>query len=114
MVAVRRRIGESQRGLLDDLVSCRQPVLVLAKVLFPRGDPEDLDEAIAVFSIPVQLPSGRAGSESGEPELIHRSQELGLTLRCDGEVDGDEHGSGIGFGVEGHPRVVPIDRWLRI
>ena len=59
------RIGESQRRLLDHLISCRQAPLVLTEVFFPGGNPEDFDEAIPMFGVSVQLPSGRTGTKSG-------------------------------------------------
>src|SRR6187200_3640498 len=56
-------VGEG--GLLDGLVLEREPTVVLALVLLPTGDLELLDEGSRVFTDPVDLPSGGAGTEPG-------------------------------------------------
>ena len=114
MISVHRGIGEGQRGLLDHLVGSGEAALVLAEVFLPGGHPEDLHEPIRMFAVSVYLPAGRPSSEPGEPELVHRSQEGRLPLRRDGEMNCDQHLSGIQSGFEGNPWVAPVGDGLRV
>jgi hypothetical protein len=109
-----RRIGKGQRCLLDLLIRCGQAASVLALVLLPRADAEELDEAVRSVGVPVQLPPGCACPASRPTEVLHRLQELRLPLWRNGEVDGDQDRPGVGFRVEGQSRFGPINRRLTV
>jgi hypothetical protein len=55
--------GESARALLGGAVASRESFVVLAEVLFPGGDDEDLEEGVVVLPVAVQVPTDGAGSE---------------------------------------------------
>ena len=49
-----------------------------------------------------------------ERSSIHRSQEVGLPIRRDGEMDSDSTGPLSGSGSKASSRVGPVDGWLGI
>ena len=87
---------------------------MLAQVLLPGRNAELLNESIRSLSVAVQLPARPPCPESRPAELPHRLQEGRLTLRRDGVVDGDQDRSAVGLGVEGQPRVGPVDGQLGV
>src|SRR5689334_17406305 len=110
MLCPRRRVRKGEGGLLHLSVrACQAAAMMLAQVLLPRRNAEVLDKAIRSLCVPVQLPARGPGSESRLAKLGHRLQEGRLPLRRDYELDGDQDGSGVGFGVEGELRVGPVD-----
>ena len=87
---------------------------MLAQVLLPGRNAEDLDKTIRPLSVAVHLPARTPSPESRPPELAHRLQEGWLPLWCDGVVDDDEHRSAPWLRVEGQPCISPVDGGLDI
>jgi len=76
-----RRIREREGRLFDLSVrSCQAAAMMLAEVLLPGRNAEELDKAIRTLAVPVELPARRSGSESRLAKLGHRLQEGRLPL----------------------------------
>jgi hypothetical protein len=108
MVGLGRRVRKRQRRLRNRPVRLGLAASVLAQVLLPGRNAEDLDELVRSLSVPLQLPTRPSSLESRPVQMPPRLQECRLPLRRDGVVDVDQNGSGVGLRVEGQPSVGPV------
>src|SRR5215207_6645406 len=109
-----RRIGESQRRLLDRLIRGGQAPFVLTHMFLPGCNAEDLEKAVRPVSVPEERPARRSSSASRLSKVVHSLEKGCLPFRRDGVLNRHDDGSGVWLGVERQPWLWPVDGRLPV
>src|SRR3954463_6309208 len=80
---------------------------MLAKMLFPRVDDEELRELLWGFGITEQAPLDRTCAQPRESHLFHPRDKLRLVVRRNGVGHGNHAGLFWGLQPRGEPRLGP-------
>ena len=114
MVRVHRGIRAGQRGLPTTWSVPVRPPSCWRSSSSQEGTRKISTKRSGCSPSRYSFPAGRPGSEPGEPELVHRSQKGRLPLRHDGEMNCDQHWSGIRIGFDCNPAGRPVGGGLRV
>jgi hypothetical protein len=95
--------------LLELMVGAGESPAVLAQVLLPRGSDEQLEEAVRLFAVAVELPAACAGTKPRTAHAFHCFEKAGDLPGLHALGERDEHRPLAGCRVEQQVRYGPID-----